>query len=219
MTENGKSFTPTIAGLKNAGVDVQVWKTQAVTEKDPDTGQDNIVYHHLDEKRLLNIRFTNAVMADLEIEYGSMENWQNEINTRPYNVVLSTIVHVTGKPRALVSEMLDSATNEEYQVALLLAWMMAMGADPANLGKMLGMAEQLGQARKTLMAQILQRAGSLDLENLPSSLGQISFDSGSPVVEASNPSGDTVPPKHSSSSAASSSPKDKSKRIKTVPSI
>jgi hypothetical protein len=218
MTENSKPFTPTISGLKNQGVDVQVWKTERVTEKDPDSGQDNIVYHRLEEKRLLNIRFTNAIMSDLELEFGSMDNWQQEIGKRPYSVVLSTIVTVSGKPRAQVSEMLDSSTNDEYQVALLLAWMMAMGANPANLGKMMGVAEKLGQAREAMMGQILQRADSLDLDvSFP---GLNSLNSGSPADEASNPSGDIPQDKPTSSSTTSTpAPKDKGKRVKTIPSI
>lgn len=201
MTENGKSFTPTISGLKNEGVNIQVWKVAKVTEQDPDTGTEAISYQRLDEKRVLNVRFTNAVMADLELEYGSMEQWQEEIGKRPYNVVLSTFVTLTGKPRNQVSEMLDSATNDEYQVALLLAWMMAMGANPANLGKLLGLGEKLSRAKEAMMKQFLERADSLDIEQ--SFLGPTSSDSGLPADEASSPSGDIPQPKPSSSSEVS----------------
>ncbi len=214
--ENNQVFRPSIESLMNKGVQVEVWRTQQVTEEDPMTNEAVTVYRKTGQKRWMDIHFTNEVMAMIEKRWGNSAVWHNSLIQSPFSTVLDTFVILTGnKPREWVSEIIVVTANEEYQLALQTAYLIALGASPEDLGKAIYPILGVGRAKDEAVKSMVETIQT-QIQNLESIPGTISSVSGFVSTDQSNSSGESTSPSTDSSSTATSgsngSTKNKTKR-------
>lgn len=202
VPKENQVFNPTIESLMNKGVEISVFAVKHVSVNDPDTQEVTMVWEAQPTKRFQLVKFTNRVVAALEKKFGNTAAWNNALGLQPYNTVLETLCIAWSYPADRVSEMMDVSAIEEYQLAMLMAWMLSLGASADDVSKLLTPALQLGRAKDMLVAEIVKQGmeGAAYLA-YPGTLGS---ENGSVSEEPSKNSGEVDPPKQSSSSKPTS---------------
>ena len=219
-TTKNKAFYPSIESLINKGVEVEVWRTVQVQEEDFETNEQITVYRRTDEKRFFPVRFTNDVMAQIERRWGDSGVWHKALVNSPFSTVLETFIILTnGKPRPWVSEIIISEAIEEYQFALQIAYIVALGASPDDLGKAIYPILGIGSIKDELITASLNRIQA-QTDALTATVkmdipGALTSDSGSSSTDQSPNSGNSTSPSTTSPSTPTSNGSDDRKAKST----
>ena len=77
----------------------------------------------------IEVRLTCGNSADIEEQFGSLEDWQEALQERPATTCVQTLSISTGKTPEELRTQMDSALVE-YVSAIGAAWGVANGLDP-----------------------------------------------------------------------------------------
>lgn len=203
--KGNKVFNPSIESLIGKGVEVEVWKTIQVQEEDPMTGETVVVYRRINEKRFMEINFTNDIIAQIEKKWGNVGLWQKALQISPFVTVLDTFVILTGnKPASWVGQIIVTEANEEYMFAFQAAYLLAMGAAPEDLGKAIYPVLGIGKMKTEAIREMADGMAE-DLTQMVATLGATTSDSGSSSTDPSPTSGNSTSPNTTSLSTPTSS--------------
>lgn len=201
-------FNPSVKALRSEGVQCDF----AVVRQNDDSE-----WEATGEVEKKKIRFSNRVLAELEDTYGDLQVWSNMVDERPNATVLTTLSIVFQKERNEVGEMIMTKHIEEYQFAVLTAWLLSMGAENNDeLGKLVEQGQRIAELKPKLVTQMVSQ--------FVPSLGEVGSEVGFDSDTSSMTSGSEPPAKSSSSSTNDSnsiesntgSPTPKKARAKKV---
>lgn len=172
-------YSPVI--LKNKGVPCEFVKTQKsgdawerVYKDDGDI--EKVVYH---------IKFTNNTISDIELHFGGLEAWQQNLEKLPITTVRQTLAFVLRKDVIEIGEAMLDGEVVMYSNIIGTAWSIANGVDPTIASRMLLQSVGLANEQKqNLNEELAKSLGTTD-----TSPGQNGTDSGPKRASRSKNSG------------------------------
>jgi hypothetical protein len=171
-------YTPVI--LKNQGVSCEFVKLQ----KNGDVWERVIGEEGEPEKEVIFVKFTNNVISDIEIHFGGLEAWQEQLEKFPYTTVRQTFsLMMRRKPEEVGEAMLDGEVVM-YSNIIGTAWAIANGVDPTVASLMLVNSVGLAKEQNRLVNEQLSKS-----VETPESPGTSGSDSGPKRASRSKTSG------------------------------
>ena len=187
------STDPSPAVLHNRGVPVKVHRVEAGSGLDRwDRVFDDNDGPVLDQ---LFVHFTALSMSDLEERYGDLDGWQKALEDAPYRALVDTFAIVWEVDRRQAGKMLLDDSVDDYAAAIGAAFMLAQGAEPDAVVRVLRAGVKSARAQKsTALANALKEAEASgdDTQTSPAdgSPGLSGSEDGSRQDEESTSSGD-----------------------------
>lgn len=136
------------------------------------------------EKDIFHIKFTNNIISDIEIHFGGLEAWQEQLEKTPYTTIRQTLAFALRKtPQETGNVMLDGELMM-YSNIIGTAWAVANGVDPIMASQMLKNSIGLADEQKRLLNVELSKTLKVD-----SSLGSSGLESGPKRAARSKNSG------------------------------
>lgn len=136
------------------------------------------------EKDIFHIKFTNNIISDIEIHFGGLEAWQEQLEKTPYTTIRQTLAFALRKtPQETGNVMLDGELMM-YSNIIGTAWAVANGVDPIMASQMLKSSIGLADEQKRLLNVELSKTLKVD-----SSLGNSGLESGPKRAARSKNSG------------------------------
>lgn len=198
MASDVKLFNPASDVLRNVGTKVRIHRTVETGTTTLRDGTVQNTYARADGVEEVRIAFTTYELAMIEDTFGSIMQWQEDLGVKMYGAVIKTLSVITGRTGRDIAAAIDMTKIEEYQFAIVTAWLISAGADEKGLGKVLMNAGKIGELRAEVMKAVL------DIWTQPTpSLTQNGFDTGSSPEETPTSSGEAAPTRSDSSSTAS----------------
>lgn len=127
------------------------------------------------------LALTCSAIADIEIEFESIQAWQEQLATRPASAARKTLALVLTRDEAELGPEMD-APLVDYVAAIGIAWGVANGLDPTKA------VEALAEARKG--SGVVIEAMLNEAQKMTESLGTLGSGPGANSGEASESSGD-----------------------------
>lgn len=154
-------YSPLI--LKNKGIPCEFNKTQKVGNSW------ERVYDEVGEtvKETLFVRFTNNSISDIELHYGGLEAWQQELEKFPITTVRQTLAFAMKRELTDMGEAMLDGEVVTYSNVIGAAWSIANGVDPTTASLMLkqsvGLANEQKKALNEQLAKTMEETDSLGL--------------------------------------------------------
>ena len=140
--------------LKNKGVPVKFYKTKKaengldVWEREYDEVGEPIVVDSF-------VRFNNNVIADIEVHWGSLEEWQERIEKQPVHTLRQTLAFATRRHSSDIGEAMLDGEVLGYSNVIGTAWAIANGVDPIMASRMLKQSAELAEEQKRLLNEAM----------------------------------------------------------------
>lgn len=171
-------YTPVI--LKNKGVPCEFIKLNKVG----DTWERVTDEEGEPEKQIFFVKFTNNSISDIELHYGGLEAWQEQLEKYPITTVRQTLAYALKRDVLEVGEAMLDGEVVMYSNVIGTAWSIANGVDPTVASLMLQQSVGLASEQKRLLNEQLSK--TLDQT---SSLGTSGSGSGPKRASRSKSSG------------------------------
>lgn len=145
-------YTPLV--LKNKGVPCEFAKVKKFGPKDDDWARE---YDETGEPviEVLNVRFTNNVIAELEQHWGGLEKWQQSLETMPVSTIRQTFAYALRKSNMEVGEAMLDGEQMKYSNIIGVAWAIANGVDPTIASRLLAQSVALANEQKRIITEAL----------------------------------------------------------------
>lgn len=144
-------YSPVI--LKNKGVPCKFAKL----EKDGDSWAKIANEDGEPEIEMLFVKFTNNSISDIELHYGGLEAWQEQLEKFPVTTVRQTLSYVLRQDALRVGEAMLDGEVVMYSNVIGTAWSIANGVDPTVAGQMLNQSIGLAGEQKRLLNEQLSK--------------------------------------------------------------
>ena len=140
--------------LKNKGVPTQFYKTKKV-DSNVDVWERE--YDELGEPIIVEsyVRFNNNVIADIEVHWGSLEEWQEKLEKQPVNTLRQTLAFATRRHNSDIGEAMLDGEVLGYSNVIGTAWAIANGVDPIKASRMLKQSTELAEEQKRLLNEAM----------------------------------------------------------------
>lgn len=143
-------YTPTI--LKNKGIPTNFNKVTKTGEK-----WERVLNESGElENEVLYVRFTNNAICDIELHFGSLEEWQEALEKNPVTTVRHTLALCIGRQITEVGEMMQDGEVVMYSNVIGTAWSIANGVDPTIASQLLKQSDGLASEQKLLLNQAIE---------------------------------------------------------------
>lgn len=171
-------YTPIV--LKNKGIPTEFAKTQK-----SESGWGRVVDEDGEpEKEIVFVKFTNNSISDIELHFGGLETWQEQLEKFPITTIRQTLAFVLKRDIHDVGEAMLDGEVVMYSNVIGTAWSIANGVDPTTASRLLKQSVGLANEQKQSLNEQLNKAMQ---EN--SSLGTSGSDSGPKRASRSKTSG------------------------------
>jgi hypothetical protein len=149
-------YTPMI--LKNKGIPCEFAKLSKVGDVlEVNYNDDGEI-----EKEIFHVRFTNNIISDIELHFGGLEAWQEQLEKTPYTTIRQTLAFALRKtPTETGDAMLDGELMM-YSNIIGTAWAVANGVDPFMASRMLKNSIGLAEEQKRLLNAELSKTLKAD---------------------------------------------------------
>ena len=171
-------YSPII--LKNKGIPCEfakVVKTGEIWERVLDDNGEV-------EKEILYVKFTNNSISDIELHFGGLDAWQEQLEKFPITTVRQTLAFALRKQVQETGEAMLDGEVVMYSNIIGTAWSIANGVDPTVASRLLKESLGLANEQKQLLNEQLTK--TLDQSV---SLGDNGSDSGRKRAARSKNSG------------------------------
>lgn len=174
-------YSPII--LKNKGVPCEFAKTH-----NPSGSEDGWERVLDDEgniiKEVLNVKFTNNSVSEIEMHFGGLEQWQEALEKYPINTIRQSLAFCLKRHVYDIGEAMLDGEAVMYSNVIGASWSIANGVDPTVASKMLQQSIGLANEQKRLLND--QLTSTMAAATLPGTNGS---DSGPKRASRSKNSG------------------------------
>jgi hypothetical protein len=171
-------YTPIV--LKNKGIPCEFAKVKktgdSFTRSYTETGEV--------EKEVIHVKFTNNSISDIELHFGGLEAWQEQLEKFPITTVRQTLAFALKRDVEETGEAMLDGEVVMYSNVIGTAWSIANGVDPSLASRLLQQSLGLANDQKQALNQELVK--TLDTVD---SLGTNGSDSGPKRASRSKNSG------------------------------
>jgi hypothetical protein len=135
--------------LKNKGIPCNLIKVQRVQGTEEferiftDDGEPII--------EQVNIKFTNNVIAEIEMHWGSLESWQEKLEAMPVSTLRQTMAFCLKRHPVEVGEAMLDGEVLTYSNVIGAAWGIANGVDPMVASGMLKQSTALANEQRRIL--------------------------------------------------------------------
>jgi hypothetical protein len=176
--------------LKNKGVPTKFYKTKKVEggldlwEREYDDVGEPIIVESF-------VRFNNNIIADIEVHWGSLEDWQDKLEKQPVHTLRQTLAFATRRHNVDIGEAMLDGEVLGYSNVIGTAWAIANGVDPIMASRMLKQSAELAVEQK----RMLNEAMSQQQEKTQDFLGSSGTQPGPKRAARTKSSGTSAQPK------------------------
>jgi len=154
--------------LKNKGVPVQFAAVTKISDSEYERQYDEVGEPIIET---INIRFTNNIIADIEEHWGTLEVWQQGLETKPITTLRQTLAYALKRPLLMIGEAMLDGEAMQYSNAIGVAWAIANGVDPVVASTMLKQSSVLAEEQRKILKEALTAGLEPTTENSPGKSG------------------------------------------------
>jgi hypothetical protein len=156
-------YTPMV--LKNKGIPCEFAKLKKVGDlAEKSYNEDGEL-----EKEIFHIKFTNNIISDIELHFGGLEAWQEQLEKTPYTTIRQTLAFALRKTPVETGDVMLDGELMMYSNIIGTAWAVANGVDPFMASQMLKSSIGLADEQKRLLNEELSK--TLKVDSSPGSNG------------------------------------------------
>lgn len=104
------------------------------------------------------VKFTNNSISDIELHYGGLDAWQEQLEKFPVTAVRQTLSFVLQQEPVRVGEAMLDGEIVMYSNVIGTAWSIANGVDPTVASQVLQQSTRLAEEQKRLLNDQMSKA-------------------------------------------------------------
>lgn len=145
-------YSPVI--LKNKGVPCKFIKLA----KNGETWERVVSEDGEPETETQFVKFTNNSISDIELHYGGLDAWQEQLEKFPVTAVRQTLSFVLQQEPVRVGEAMLDGEVVMYSNVIGTAWSIANGVDPTLASQVLQQSTRLAEDQKRILNEQMSKA-------------------------------------------------------------
>ena len=156
-------YTPMV--LKNKGIPCEFAKVKKVE------GAIEQIYSEDGEveKEVFHVKFTNNIISNIELHFGGLEAWQEQLEKTPYTTIRQTLAFALNKTPQETGDIMLDGELMMYSNIIGTSWAVANGVDPFMASRMLKNSIGLAEEQRLLLNAELSK--TLKVDSSPGSNG------------------------------------------------
>lgn len=104
----------------------------------------------------VNIRFTNNIIAEIEMHWGSLEAWQEKLESMPVSALRQTLAFCLKRHPVEIGEAMLDGEILTYSNIVGTAWAISNGVDPTVASTMLKQSNALAVEQRKILNTAMQ---------------------------------------------------------------